>query len=165
MVSTLLDGAFAYALLARMHGLFGFLGLALLLHPVVGLGRPGRPTRGARWAAGLAAALISGPVLIGWLLYPTYRQAVKPGLLRDALPVALAFETKEHLGAMCLALALGGAAVLFAAGAGPVGRRAARALFAAAFACGLGAGALGIGVAAVAHPGWARISAGPTTNR
>ena len=77
-----------YSLLTRLHGHLGWLGLALMLHPVMSLGRPGRPTRSTRWSAWLAAAFVSTPFALGWLVYPTYRAKVKPALLVDAHRVA-----------------------------------------------------------------------------
>jgi hypothetical protein len=143
-----------FSLLERIHGHLGWLGVALMVHPVLTLGRPGRPSRATRTAAWLAAALVTLPSTMGWLLYPTYRTKVKPGLLVDALPYAMAFETKEHLALMTLALAWGGALVLHLAGDGPAGRRAARMLFACGSLTGIVTGLVGVVVAARAHGAW-----------
>lgn len=143
-----------FALLERAHGHLGWLGLAVLLHPVLTLGRRGAVTRGMRWSAGLAAALIAAPYALGWAIYPTYRAHIKPGLVRETVSVALAFETKEHLALFTLALTLSGVAALWAGGRSPEGRRAARVLLTAAWLCGVAVGALGIFVASVAHPAW-----------
>lgn len=143
-----------YSLLGAIHGHLGFLGLALMAHPVVSLGRPGRPTRGTRLSAWLAAALVSAPYALGWFIYPTYRQRVKPGLLADALPYAMAFETKEHLALMTLALAWGGVLSLRFGAAAPGGRRVARSLFACGVLTGAATAVLGLVVAARAHGGW-----------
>jgi hypothetical protein len=143
-----------YALLAAIHGHLAWLGLALMLHPVLSLGRPGRPTRPTRWSAWLAAAFVSAPYALGWLIYPTYRSEVKPTLLAEALPYAMAFETKEHLALMTLALAWGGALTLHAGGGEARGRRVARTLFACGALTGLATGVLGVVVAARAHGGW-----------
>ena len=143
-----------YSLLTRLHGHLGWLGLALMLHPVMSLGRPGRPTRSTRWSAWLAAAFVSTPFALGWLVYPTYRAKVKPALLVDAHAHAMAFETKEHLALMTLALAWGGALALYASGTDPRGRRVARVLFACGALTGLTTGILGVLVAARAHGGW-----------
>jgi hypothetical protein len=143
-----------FSLLERIHGHLGWLGVALMVHPVMTLGRPGRPTRATRIAAWLAAALVTLPSALGWLLYPTYRAQVKPRLLVDALPYAMAFETKEHLALMTLALAWGGALALRLGGDHPDGRRAARVLFACGALTGIATGVLGVLVAARAHGAW-----------
>ena len=140
----------AYALLVRLHGYAVVLGLALLLHAVVALGRGGR----ARLTAGLAAGFVLLPSALGWLIYPTYRAEVKPGLVVTATPWALAFETKEHLAALTFALTCGGVLGLWWAGDRPPGRAAARALLLAAFLTGLGAAVLGLSVGARAHAPW-----------
>lgn len=143
-----------YGLLARVHGHAGWLGLAVLLHPVITLGR----AKGVSWrmqlSADLGAALLALPFALGLFVYPTYRSGVKPGLLLHEPAVAAAFETKEHLAVFSLALALAGAGVLRGAGGHAAGRRAARHLFAWAWACGISVGLLGVWVGAHAHPGW-----------
>ena len=143
-----------YALLERVHGHLAWLGLALMLHPVVSLGRPGRPRRPTRWSAWLAAAFVSAPYALGWWIYPTYRTRVKPALLVESLPLALAFETKEHLALMTLALAWGGAMAIHAGGETRGGRRTARVLLGCGAVTGLVTAALGLAVAAGAHGGW-----------
>lgn len=143
-----------YALLERLHGHLALLGLAVLLHPVITLGRRGRPTRGQRWSVGLAALLLTLPALGGAWLYPTYRAEVKPRLLRDELELARAFESKEHLAFAAVVLTLAGAAALFAAGEEAEGRRLARLLLGLGWCCGLLVGLLGIFVASGAHPAW-----------
>jgi len=131
----------AYALLARLHGHLGWLAVALLLHPVVFLGRPGGPRRAAplAWAA---VALLTLQSALGAAAYPTYRQSPKRALLQHALGAAQAFEVKEHLAFCALALAWGGALALRSH------PPAARALLAGAAACGLAVGGLGVWVAA-----------------
>jgi hypothetical protein len=136
-----------FFLFERLHGHLAVLGLAVLAHPIVSLGRPGL-SRGTRLSALIAAALLSLSFASGLWIYPPYRALVKPELVRVALPLALRFESKEHLAAICLALALGGVGVLFAAGRHPTGRRAARVLFLLSFLVGLLTGALGVFVAA-----------------
>ncbi len=143
-----------YALLERVHGHLAVLGLAVLLHPVLSLGRGRGLGRGLRWSAGLAAVLITVPAALGAWLYPTYRSQVKPGLLRDRLEVASVFESKEHLAFFTVMLTLAGVGALFLGGGEPRTRRVARALLAAAWVCGLCTGLMGIYVAGGAHPGW-----------
>lgn len=143
-----------YALLERLHGHVGVLGLAVLLHPVLTLRWRRGLSRGQRWSVGLAAALIAAPFASGWWLYPTYRAHVKPGLVRDATQLAWAFERKEHLAFFTLALTLGGAAALLADGRSPEGRRLAHVLLTLAWLCGASTAALGVLVASAAAPAW-----------
>ena len=114
-----------FALLERIHGHLAVLGLALLLHPVITL----RTRRGLNWrthlTAELGAALLAIPFAIGWAIYPAYRTHVKPSLFAAESPAFHAFETKEHLAAMAVFLAVGGAVALRAAGKTPAGRSAA----------------------------------------
>jgi len=141
-----------FSLLERLHGHLAVLGLAVLVHPLLSLRlRPGLSPR-TRLSAELAALLLGLSYAAGWLLYPSYRQQVKPPLRLHAMDLLLRFETKEHLALMTLALALGGAVVLRAAGASPEGRRAAWWLLAAALVCGLCTGGLGMLVAAGGAP-------------
>lgn len=143
-----------YALLARLHGHLAVLGLVLLVHPLVTLRRrPGLSSR-TRLTAELAALLVALPALGGWLLYPTYRARVKPGLIAEQLPLARLFESKEHLALMCAALAVGGALTLRLGGRRPEGRTAAWWLLAGSLLCGLLTAGLGTWVASGAAPAW-----------
>jgi hypothetical protein len=132
---------FAYALLARVHGHLGWIGVALLLHPVLFLGRPGGARR-ARPLAWAAVALLTVQSALGAAAYPAYRQGPKRLLLQHALGAAQAFEVKEHLAFCALVLAWGGALALDGH------PRAARALLAGAAACGVAVGLLGVLVGA-----------------
>ena len=139
-----------YALFARLHGHLGWLGLAVLLHPILLLSRGGALSRLGRLTVWLALALITAPYAAGLLLYPTYRSAVKPALISSALPWAMAFETKEHLAFFTVVLTLsGGTAILLR---GP--DRLALALLSSAWLCGVTVGVLGVLIASHAHPGW-----------
>lgn len=143
-----------YTLVTTLHGLVGVLALALLLHPVITLGRRPRPTWGTRFTADLAALLLVAVFAVGWWTYPTYRRKVKPPLLIEDHPAWLWFESKEHLAAMATVLAVSGAATLRWGGSQPAGRRTSRALLFGAFLTGLTAAVLGVLVRAVAQPGW-----------
>jgi len=154
MTFTVFTGSQLYTLVTTLHGLVGALALALLLHPVITLGRRPRVTWGTRFTAELAAGLLAGVFGVGWWTYPTYRNRVKTGLLHDNHPAWLWFEGKEHLAAMATVLAVSGALTLrFGAGQAD-GRRTARALLAAAWVCGVIAAVLGVMVRSVAQPGW-----------
>lgn len=105
----------AVEFLRILHGHVGLLAAALLLHPAFTLGRlkNGRPWPGLRWSAGLGTAAVTLTFALGWWLYPAYRAEQKPRLLADAHGLAMAFETKEHLAFYAVALALGGAGLLW----------------------------------------------------
>lgn len=130
-----------------------------LLHPAIAL-RPPRTAHsglraGTRWSVALATGLLTATVLGGWWLYPGYRAADKPRLLRDAFEVALLFETKEHLAFYALVLAWGGCALVLANERGPVSpasRRIARLLFGASAALAVTVGVLG-SIVGSASPG------------
>ena len=72
-----------FALLERLHGHTAVLGLAVLLHPVITLARGRVLGKGGRWSAALAALLIALPSVAGWLLYPHYREQIKPVLVAE----------------------------------------------------------------------------------
>ena len=143
----------AFALLQRVHGHIALLGLAVLFHPVLTLGRRAL-TRGTRWTLHLAVALVTASTALGWWLYPAYRSGVKPRLIHEHPGWALAFETKEHLALFCLVLTWAGVGALLRSGASAAVRRASRVALSLAFLCGIAAAALGIGVAAVGSPAW-----------
>ena len=112
-------------LMRTIHGHVGILAAAALAHPAFLL-RPGRAVnRGLRWAAGAATTLVLATFGAGWALYPGYRRAPKPQLLREAPGLAWSFETKEHLAFYAVTLAVVGAVLVFR-GPSPTGRRAAR---------------------------------------
>lgn len=142
-----------FALLQRIHGHLALLGLAVLLHPVLTLGRKGM-TRGMRWSLVAAGVLVAGPFAMGWWLYPTYREAIKPSLVREHTTLALAFESKEHLALMCLSLTLSGVSIALLGGREPRARRLARVLLALAWLTGVTTAVLGLWVAGGAHPAW-----------
>ena len=136
-----------FALLERLHGHTAVLGLAVLLHTVITLARGRVLGKGGRWSAALAALLIALPSVAGWLLYPHYREQIKPVLVAENLSVALAFESKEHLAFACLCLTLSGVAVALAAP--QHGPRVALPLLASAWICGVVTGGLGVFVASL----------------
>ncbi|MCO4744943.1 MAG: hypothetical protein KC912_09145 [Proteobacteria bacterium] len=143
-----------YALLERLHGHLGWLGLAVLLHPVITLGKGRGVSRRMQLSADLAALLMAAPFALGAVIYPTYRSGVKPELVAQAPAVAAVFETKEHLAVFAVALAISGALVLRGAGKSAAGRRAARSMLAGAFVCAVMTGLAGLWVASHAHPAW-----------
>ena len=93
---------------AHVHGHLGWLAALALLHPAWLLRRPRRRALAAALAATLVATATAA---LGILLYPTYRQSLKPGLLSAAPIAAALFERKEHLGIGALVLAWVGLAL------------------------------------------------------
>jgi hypothetical protein len=143
-----------FGFLARAHGQVATLGLAVLLHPVITLRFRRRATPWTRLTADLGALLLLFPSLAGWWLYGTYRARVKPSLWLGHPSAVLRFETKEHLAAMALALAVGGALTLRFGHRSPAGRDAAWIQLLLAFALGTLSALLGIYVGGTAQPGW-----------
>ncbi len=154
MTFTVFTGPQLYMLVTSLHGLVGTLALALLLHPVITLRKATTLRWGTRFTAELAAGMLAVVFAVGWWTYPTYRNKVKPDLLVDQHPAWLWFEGKEHLAAMATVLAVSGALTLRFAGDDPDARRAAHALLASAWTCGVIAAIFGVMVRAVAQPGW-----------
>ncbi len=143
-----------FGFFARVHGQLATLGLAVLLHPVVTLRFRRRATPWTRLTADLGALLLLVPSALGWMMYGTYRARVKPSLWLGHPSAVLRFETKEHLAAMSLALAIGGALTLRLAHRSPAGRDAAWIQLLLAFALGSLSALLGIYVGGTAQPGW-----------
>lgn len=100
----------------------GVLAAAALTHPA--LARQPNP-RNALPASALAALAFG----VGVGIYGDYRAGVKRRLLAEALPLARAFEVKEHLGFVVVILAVGAAGLLRA---GPSARGLARQCYGAA---------------------------------
>lgn len=86
-----------WLLLEKFHGHIGLLAMALCLHPPIALRRVRRPSWATRVAAYLATASVIAVNLLGWYIYPEYRNEVKLDLYRYARFWGLAFEVKEHL--------------------------------------------------------------------
>lgn len=154
MTFTVFTGSQLYTLVTTLHGLVGALALALLMHPVITLGRRRTLTWGTLFTAELAAGLLTAVFAVGWWTYPTYRNRVKTGLLQADHPAWLWFEGKEHLAAMATVLAVSGALMLRVGRGRADAHRTARALLLAAWVCGVIAATLGVMVRAVAQPGW-----------
>ena len=88
--------------LQHVHGHVGWLAALALAHPAVLLRRPERRLFGAAVAS---TALVTVAALMGALIYPSYRVAVKPAIIAVAPAIGFLFERKEHLGIAALALA------------------------------------------------------------
>ncbi len=143
-----------FSLLAAVHGHLATLGLAVLLHPVITLGRRPPVSRGTLWSADLALLLLVAPFTLALWLYPTYRGEIKPSLWVESRSIALLFETKEHLGFFAVVLAAAGWLSLRGARQTLEGRRVARSLFLLAWLCGVATAGLGMVVRSIAQPGW-----------
>ena len=104
--------ATALRLLEHAHGHLGVLAAAALVHPALMLRRRRRSRALAPAAAATALATLTG--VLGGLLYPHYRQLVKPVLFARWPLIAWTFERKEHLGVAAVLLAWAGLAALLA---------------------------------------------------
>jgi hypothetical protein len=135
-----------FSLLAHIHGHFGVLAAAALVHPALLL-RTRRRALGASWGAAALAAVAFGG---GLFLYPDYRKAVRRALFTEHPSLGWAFERKEHLAVAVVLLAIAGA--LLQTGRGEVSdgrlRVAAQRAFAAAALLAWVVVALGVAVAA-----------------
>lgn len=146
--------AHLFGFLERVHGHLALLGLAVLIHPVLSLGRGGHLRRGTWVTVVVGVGLLLPAFGLGLGLYPTWRTEVKPALVQQAVSVALAFEVKEHLAWFAVVCAAGGLGVLGVAGGLREGRVLARWLLGAGVACGLITAGLGLWIAGAAWPAW-----------
>ncbi len=94
-----------FSLLAHIHGHFGVLAAAALVHPALLL-RTRRRALGASWGAATLAAVAFGG---GLFIYPDYRKTVRRALFAAHPALGWAFERKEHLAVAVVALAVAGA--------------------------------------------------------
>lgn len=144
----------SYAWLVSIHGHLAVLGLAVLLHPVITLRRRNSVSKYVLLTADLGVLLLLMPTVLGWSIYPIYRRAIKPWLWLEAPGAVLRFESKEHLAAMAVALAMAGALTLRLAGRRPAGREAAWMLLLCGWTLGAITALLGIYVRGIAQPGF-----------
>jgi hypothetical protein len=86
----------------HVHGHFGWLTAAALVHPAIVLRRP---ERRARLATTLATLFATATGMVGAWLYPSYRQIVKRALFVQSPRVGWLFERKEHLAVAAIAFA------------------------------------------------------------
>ena len=94
--------------LEAIHGHFGILAAASLLHPAILLRRGQQLSRGSRWALCLATAFAITAFSFGIGIYESYRTTVKRGLFLIYPRAGFLFETKEHLALVVVSLATGG---------------------------------------------------------
>lgn len=87
----------------RVHGHFGWLAVAALVHPAILLRDP---RRRARLAATLAAVTVVLAAGIGAWVYPHYRLLLKQRIFVESARVGWLFERKEHLSVGAVAFAL-----------------------------------------------------------
>ena len=102
----------AVRLVEHVHGHLAWLSTIALYHPAILLRRP---RRRALSVALIATVLVTMAGLCGAILYPGYREVVKPALLAHAPHVGAAFERKEHLAVAAVILAWAGLAAHWAA--------------------------------------------------
>ncbi len=102
---------FLLRLSEHVHGHLGWLSTLALLHPALLLRKR---MRRSLLATSLATGLVTLTGVLGVLLYPPYRQLVKPGIFRASLAFGNAFERKEHLAVGVVVLAWVGLVAHFA---------------------------------------------------
>jgi hypothetical protein len=143
-----------FALLERVHGHLALLGLAVLVHPLLSLGRGKELRRGTWLTVVVGIGLLVPAFALGLGLYPSWRGHVKPLLIERAPLVAQAFELKEHLAWFTVILAVSALGILGSAGRLVQARGLARLLLGGALGCGLCTAALGIWIGGGAWPAW-----------
>jgi hypothetical protein len=89
----------------HVHGHLAWLSTLALYHPAILLRHRRRRIVGAALAATL---LVTATAALGVLMYPAYRQGVKPVVFAASSVVGNLFERKEHLGVGALVLAWAG---------------------------------------------------------
>ena len=137
------------ALLQSLHGALAVLAVAACAHPAWTLRSDRAPSSRVRWSVGLAVGLTIVSVVLGWWIYPDYRELIKPWLLeRHPRLHQLAFELKEALGFFSLVGAVGGGGLVAIGSDDELARKAARNAFALATLVGLVSAILGIAVVA-----------------
>lgn len=134
--------------LAQLHGHFGWLTAAALLHPALLL-----QARRGRGVALVATILTVSSVVFGSALYPSYRGAIKRPLFLLDSRLGWAFERKEHLAFAAATCALLGLAAVELAVRRPDERarylQLARRSYGAAFVFAVAVGLIGTLVASV----------------
>jgi hypothetical protein len=112
----------------HLHGHLGWLSTLALYHPAILLRRP---RRRAVFAAIAATVLVTLTGAMGALIYPAYRQTLKPAILAAAPIIGELFERKEHLGVAAVILAWTGTAFHVGARWEPLELRTSRVAFVA----------------------------------
>jgi hypothetical protein len=128
-----------WRVLEAVHGHFGILAIAALLHPAILLRRGSPLSRGARWSIALTTLATAIAFGMGVGIYEHYRATAKRVIFLEDRTIGLLFETKEHLGFAVIALALGACLAALVAPRSAVGVRRACALtyVAASILCGV----------------------------
>lgn len=102
--------------LQKIHGHLALLAVAACLHPPIALRTARRPSWATRVSAWAASALVVATNVVGWIVYPDYRETVKLDIYRASHFWGELFEIKEHLAFFSLCLAIAAAIAVFAAG-------------------------------------------------
>ncbi|HEX3774708.1 MAG TPA: hypothetical protein VHV51_09610 [Polyangiaceae bacterium] len=102
---------FLLRLSEHLHGHLGWLSTLALIHPALLLRKR---MRRSLLAASLATALATLTGVLGALLYPAYRELVKPEIFQASTAFGNAFERKEHLAVGVVVLAWVGLVAHFA---------------------------------------------------
>jgi len=114
--------------LEHVHGHVAWLSTLALYHPAILLRRPRRRAVGAALSA---TALVTATVTLGAMIYPAYREHVKPALFVSSPLIGSLFERKEHLGVGAVILAWAGLSLHLGARGEDPEARASRAAFVA----------------------------------
>jgi hypothetical protein len=140
----------SFRLLEAIHGHFGILAAAALVHPAILL-RRGKPLpRRTMMLVALTTLAVAAAFLTGLVIYGGYLEHVRPGLFIRSATAGLLFETKEHLAYAVVATTLGaGTCAILAPREGNDLRRAAAVFYAVAAGLCLLTAALGTWVASV----------------
>lgn len=134
-------------LLETIHGHFGILAVAALLHPTLLMRRGQALSSRTRLSVVLATLLVVMAFGLGLFLYGDYRALVKRDLFAIDPEAGYLFETKEHLAYTTIAFTLGGC-VLGLFGREPRTRKLGAMFYACAFVMCLIVAGLGTYVAA-----------------
>lgn len=138
--------------LQKAHGHLALLAVAACLHPPIALRAARRPAWSTRVSAYAASALVVATNVLGWYIYPDYRETVKLEIYRASHFWGEMFEIKEHLAFFSLCLALAAAIAVFASSdaRGVMLRQPIRVLYLLMAMLVSAAGVLGIFISSVA---------------
>lgn len=101
--------------LQKVHGHIALLAIALCFHPWFALRRARRPSPAVRLSGYLATGGIVLTSLLGWWIYPPYREEIKAELYLANPFWGDLFEVKEHWGWYSLVLAVAAGVLMWLA--------------------------------------------------
>lgn len=101
--------------LQKVHGHVALLGIALAFHPFFALRRARRPSRTVRLSGYLATGFAIAMNVLGWIVYPPYREEIKKDLYLAEPFWGDLFEVKEHWAWYSMTLAVAGGVLMWLA--------------------------------------------------